>query len=347
MALIRLATPFAAGVAFPVGLYLLAFTIAGGLPALYHGLFVAPQERLEFASFPTPQFSVRRCGPILLLVVIAMTHWRSTALTRAGIALAATLLAALLVFSASVPSMYHTSWRPVVFVLAVVSVAGLLQLRVQGALTIDQQTRALVIFVAATASLVQYPFPAPIYFCYVAPLVALASAAASTAGGRVAHPIAVLLLIFYMMFAVFRLAPGFIYRMGRSYEPVTLKSEMAPPRAKGLRVSADEARTFDRVIDLVKAHANGRPIYAFPDSPEIYVLAETSYSGRTIYEFLADPPTTDEGVLDHLSRNDVRVVVVKKNPRFSDPPSAGLVTELRKRYPVGETVGTFEVRWRE
>ena len=63
LALARLVTPFAAGVAIPIGLYFLAFAIAGGWPALYHGLFVAPQERLEFASFPTPQFSVRRCLP--------------------------------------------------------------------------------------------------------------------------------------------------------------------------------------------------------------------------------------------------------------------------------------------
>ena len=347
LALARLVTPLAAGVAIPIGLYFLAFAIAGGWPALYHGLFVAPQERLEFASFPTPQFSVRRCLPILVLVAIATTRWRSTRLTRAGMALVAVLLGAMLVLSASMPSMYNTSWRPVVFVLAIVTAAGVLPLRGPGALTIDQQTRALVIFVAATASLVQYPFPAPIYFCYVAPLVALAAAAVFTANGRAFHPVASLLLVFYVLFAAFRLAPGFIYRMGRSYEPVTLKSEMAPPRAKGLRVSGDEARMFDRVIDLVKAHAAGRPLYAFPDSPEIYVLAEASYSGRTIYEFLADPPTTDERVLDHLSRNDVRVVVVKKNRSFSDPPSAGLVTELRKRYPVGETVGTFEVRWRE
>ena len=85
------------------------------------------------------------------------------------------------------------------------------------ALTIDQQTRALVIFVAATASLVQYPFPAPVYFCYVAPLVALAAAAVFTANGRAFHPVASLLLVFYVLFAAFRLAPGFIYRMGRSY----------------------------------------------------------------------------------------------------------------------------------
>ena len=216
LALARLVTPFAAGVAIPIGLYFLAFAIAGGWPALYHGLFVAPQERLEFASFPTPQFSVRRCGPILLLVVIAMTRWRATRLARAGIALVAILLGAMLVLSASMPSMYHTSWRPVVFVLAFVTAAGVLPLRVPGGLTIDQQTRALVIFVAATASLVQYPFPAPIYFCYVAPLVALAAAAVFT-NGRAPHPIASLLLVFYVLFAVFRLAPGFIYRMGRSY----------------------------------------------------------------------------------------------------------------------------------
>jgi hypothetical protein len=66
-----------------------------------------------------------------------------------------------------------------------------LLLRQPGALTIDQQVRALVIFVAATASLVQYPFPAPIYFCYLAPLVALAAAAALTP-----HPVAGLLLVF-------------------------------------------------------------------------------------------------------------------------------------------------------
>ena len=346
MALARLVAPFAAGVAMPIGLYFLAFAMAGSWSALYHGLFVAPQERLEFASFPTPAFSVRRCAPILVLVAIAMTRWRSTAVSRASVAVVAILLGAVLVLSAS-PSMYLTSWRPVVFILAIVVVAGVLPLRVAGPLSNDQQTRALVIFVAATASLVQYPFPAPIYFCYVAPLVALTTAAASTASGRRPHPIATLLMVFYILFAVFRLAPGFIYRMGRSYEPVTLKTEMTPRRAKGIRVSADEARIYDRVIALVSAHSRSRPIYAFPDAPEIYVLAETSYPGRTIYEFLADPPITDATVLEYLSRESVQVVVIKKTPRFSDPPSDELLAELRKRYPLGETVGTFEVRWLE
>ena len=135
--------------------------------------------------------------------------------------------------------------------------------------------------------------------------------------------------------------------MGRSYDPVTLKTEMTPRRAKGIRVSADEARIYDRVIGLVSAHSRGRPIFAFPDAPEIYVLAETSYPGRTIYEFLADPPITDATVLEYLSRESVQVVAIKKTPRFSDPPSDELLAELRKRYPLGETVGTFEVRWLE
>jgi hypothetical protein len=345
--LIRLLTPFLVGVALPIALYGLAFALAGGLGDLYHGLFVAPKQRLEFASFPTPAFSIRRCGPILLLVAIAMTRWRSTRLTRAGVALVAVLLAAMLVLSAYVPSMYLTSWRPVVFVLAIVAVAGAWRFRVPGALTTDQQVRALVIFVTATATLVQYPFPAPVYFCYVAPIVGLAAAAAASSGGRMAHPLAGLLLIFYILFAAVRLAPGFIYRMGRSYEPVTLNSAIAAPRAKGIRVSADEARTYNRVLALVSEHSRGGAIYASPDAPEIYVLAEAPYPGRTIYEFLADPTLSDAAVLEHLSRDNVRVVVIKKNPRFSDPLSPGLLAELRTRYPLGETVDTFEVLWKE
>ena len=52
-------------------------------------------------------------------------------------------------------------------------------------------------------------------------------------------------------------------------------------------------------------------------------------------------------MLEHLSRESVQVVVIKKRPRFSDSPSDGLLAELRKRYPLGETLGMFEVRWRE
>jgi hypothetical protein len=203
-----------------------------------------------------------------------------------------------------------------------------------------------VIFVAATTTLVQYPFPAPVYFCYAAPLVGLAAAAAASMGGRPTHPVAGLLLVFYILFAVFRLAPGFIYRMGRSYEPVTLNSQIAAPRAKGIRMAADEALTYNRVLALVSEHSRRGAIYASSDAPEIYVLAETQYPGRTIYEFLADPPISDAAVLEHLSRENVRVVVIKKNPRFSDPLSTGLLAALRTRYPLGETVDMFEVRWR-
>jgi hypothetical protein len=345
IALARLNAPFLVGVFVPIAVFALALAFAGGLGDFYHGLFVAPKQRLEFASFPTPAFSIRRCGPILLLAAVAMTRWRSTRFTRAGVSFVAALLTAMLVLSAYVPSMYLTSWRPVVFVLAIVAVAGAWRLRVPGALTGDQQVRALVIFVAATTALVQYPFPAPVYFCYVAPLVGLAAAAAASNGGRLSHPLASLLLIFYILFAAFRLAPGFIYRMGRSYEPVTLNSAISAPRANGIRMSAEEAQTYNRVLALVSEHSRGGTIYASPDAPEIYVLAETSYPGRTIYEFLADPPLTDVAVLEHLSRHNVSVVVIKKNPRFSDPLSTGLLAELRTRYPLGETVDMFEVRW--
>ncbi len=136
--------------------------------------------------------------------------------------------------------------------------------------------------------------------------------------------------------------------MGRSYEPVTLNTEMTPRRAKGIRVSADEARD----VTIASSTSCRRTREAVPSMRFLTLRRSTCLRkrhilARTIYEFLADPPITDATVLEHLSRESVQVVVIKKKPRFSDPPSDGLLAELRKRYPVGETVGMFEVRWRE
>ena len=40
------------------------------------------------------------------------------------------------------------------------------------------------------------------------------------------------------------------------------------------------------------------------------------------------------------------VVVVNHQAAFSPEPSSDLMSEIRKVFPTGESVGKFEVRWR-
>jgi hypothetical protein len=52
-------------------------------------------------------------------------------------------------------------------------------------------------------------------------------------------------------------------------------------------------------------------------------------------------------VLSTLDRTGVNVVVINRDPLFSDPVSADLVAGLQSRYPMAREVGRFLVVWRE
>jgi hypothetical protein len=48
-----------------------------------------------------------------------------------------------------------------------------------------------------------------------------------------------------------------------------------------------------------------------------------------------------------MRRDEVRAVVLNTRPAFSRPLSSALVNAARARFPRGEQLGRFELRWRD
>ena len=344
VSLTRLWVPFLAGVLCPVVLYLLPYVASGSIESFWQGVFVLPHRRLAHAAYATPVLDLLVSGPMLALLATLLRP-RFGYAGPVGLALAAGVLGAIVIGAGASIPLYRIAWQPAVFFLPIVSVFGVIHLH-----TVPRgDTRApvlmLLLSITAMCSLVQFPFPAPVYFCFVAPLVALTLGALFSTRTAAARRLGGILLAFYVVFVVWRVTPGFIYAMGRFSRPAELSARLTLPRAGGLRVFSEEAQTYERVAAVVTAHANGKFIRAFPDCPEIYFLTGLQSPTRTVYDFLADPAPTDEQVLLVLAAYDVRAIVINSRPSFSDPAPESLLSQLRARFPSGEVVDRFEIRW--
>src|SRR5581483_9408540 len=193
------------------------------------------------------------------------------------------------------------------------------------------------IAVTATCTLIQVPFSVGIYFCYVAPLLALSLAAIFSTARTPSRVLTGLLLAFFFAFAVFRVTPSFIHAMSYAYRPDPQNTQLQLPRAGGLRVDAREAELYDTLIPFVNSHA-GRSdfIYAAPDCPEVYFLAGKKNPTRTIFDFFDDPASHDQRVIHAIDSSDVNVIAIFQKPPFSPPVSSALMEELRRRYPLSQ-----------
>src|ERR1700719_2027710 len=120
----------------------------------------------------------------------------------------------------------------------------------------------LIMCGVALCRLVQFPFTAPIYFCYVGPLVILFATALFASAARPPRFVLGTLLVFYLLFAVLRVTPGFIYQMGSRYAPDTQTEQITLARAGGLRVDPTDAQKPQELINKVQSHAGRGFVYA-------------------------------------------------------------------------------------
>src|SRR2546427_6276731 len=159
-------------------------------------------------------------------------RWPAAWRQRAALGLGLGLLAAL-VYGDRLP-VYRGVWyaaRPLVPLAVLAGVALLSGRTALGAPpALRRQELLLLLGVAALCSLVQFPFAAPIYFCYVAPLGLLAAIAVVATWDPAPHPIGGALLGFYLLFALLWVNTGFIYAMGLSYLPDRQTEPLALPR---------------------------------------------------------------------------------------------------------------------
>jgi hypothetical protein len=126
---------------------------------------------------------------------------------------------------------------------------------------------------------------------------------------------------------------------------------MSEPRAVldlrrgGLTIRRDERDEYVSLVALIQAHSKGRYIYASPDSPEVYFLAERENPTRTLFDFFDDPHDRTARVMAALRAADADVAVINTAPRFSDKLPSDLSDSLAARFRSSARVGLFEVRW--
>ncbi len=346
--LVAAALPFLAGALAPVAGFVLGFGLAGGLPALVNGVFVAPFRRLAFANMQPPApFWILAAVPLAVLLR-PRGDWDHPRWRRAAIVVA--VLFAIVVWLASVDSFPHRlvwqSIRNLIPLTAAVAAGIVAWPRLSAGWPAAGRRRfVLLATVTALASLVQFPFSSPIYFLYVAPLLLLTLVALIRGLGRTPRLMGAVTLGFYGAFAVLLVTPGATVGLGFRYETPHPTVPLDLPRA-GLRVNPEDAQLYGALIPALGLHAGNGDVWAGPDSPEVYFLSGHRNRTRALFDFLGATGEDAAGFLATLDRDGIRAIALNLRPSFSPALSPGMVDSLRARFPEGSEMGRFELRWR-
>jgi hypothetical protein len=354
--LMGMCLPFAAGIVIPLSAFIIPYFVAGAVADLTRGLVAAPVRAIQSVIFnadnPTALLAII---PFILPVLLA---YECRALGRAILGSVLAVFASLiLVLSGRSSLWYHFGWlsmRTATPALVLAGIAILWAARSRRKLSVlRQQQIMLLMTVAALCSLVRFPFDAPVYFFYAAPLAILLGMALFASTSRPPQLALGSLTGFYLLFAVLRITPGFIYNVG-SYAPDAQIEQLTLPRAGGLRVEPREARMYEELIPLVREHAGGEFIYA-PDSPQVYFLSGLRNPSRHFFGLKEDSleyswspfAGRSQNVLQMLDRFNVNLVAINRGPRVSEQMSPELEEALEQRYPHSTEVDWFTVRWKE
>ena len=342
--LLTLAWPLAAGALVPIAIFITPYLLSGALGALLNGVFVLPMKRFTFAAMDLLPLWTWGYGA----AVIALFWWGRwfSAGARTWAAICAGIVVGALLLRSRYADPYESVWYAMRSLLPLSVICGAAYLGRSKARVPREEQLLLVLLVAALCALVQFPFAAPVYFLYVAPLALLAAVALARVWDPAPQPAAAVLLVFLAAFAMLRVTPGFIYAMGVNYvrdrQAMTLDVERG-----GVRVTPEDKATYEETLATIRTHARGDYIWAGPDAPEAYFLSAKRNPTRTLFDFFDSPADRTSRVLAALDAHQVHVVVLHGRPPFSGPLPADLRDSLIRRFPHAETHGWFETRWRE
>jgi dolichyl-phosphate-mannose-protein mannosyltransferase len=344
---VTLAAPFVLGVAIPVAAFAVPYAASGALGDLVRGVW-APSTRMMTLQAKNPPSVLTLFAFLPLVPVFFVPSGLRNVKPWERAAPVAVLLALGLAFSGR-PIGYLVTWQSLRAAIPILTVGGVIALhRRRNAFTDPGALQRVVLLLAATAmcSLVQYPFSAPVYFTFIAPLVILAGAALITVTDLVPRQVLWLLIAFYLVFGVVRLNGSSLYDVGSRYRTDGTMQKLALQRG-GLDVPRDTALEYEQVIGLVQKHAGGsKYTYATPDAPEVYFLSGLENPTTTMFEYLDAYPPNAPLLMQTLAQRRVNVVVINLHPPLSPPASPAIRAALQARYPNATLAGAFEVRWR-
>ena len=340
-ALLRLVVPFTCGAVIPIVIFLIPYALAGSVGGFFSGATssaIAHAIDLAVARPVPPQYIVAVL-PLVAFLAAGM-YWKQFQgrVVGASVALLAVVVAVRATRSAAV---YSGMWFSVAMLTPVVVAAGvasILALRSRdGVSKLQRERLALLVALAATCTLVQYPFPVPIYLCYALPLTLLALVAIVTTVRKQRGTCVLASLVgLYLTFAVVSMIP---LHLAEYSHPFGRRELLRVPRG-GLQIEGEPF--FEDLTIFLQQHAPNGLMYAGNDCPELYFLAGLKNVTRD------DNGAPAEEVLKALRSTDVKVVVIFDSPYFpSAQTSPEVVAEVMNRFPHTTRFEPFQVFWRE
>jgi len=348
-ALARLALPFMLGVAIPVALFLIPYVTSHSVGDFVRGVFITPARRLTYAAMPPMSWT--RGLPALCVAGVALVSQRTPRRTSIFLAFMVAIVGTVIVADAATSgTTYRWMFAAATLLTTVIVVGAAAIVAGVGARPAVRRQRVMIVAAAvAMFALVQFPFAAAVYFCYLTPLLALGALAVTRELDLPSPAVPGALAATFIAFAVLRVYPGFIYGMGATYAPYRPLLALETPRGGGVRVPAGTAQDYSALVAVLQRHATSDTdyIYAAPDAPEAYFLTGRRNPTRTMYDFFDDQESRTTRLLRSLRERDVRVIAINTEPEFSPKVSGELRAALEREYPIMQGVGHFEVRWRE
>jgi hypothetical protein len=340
---------FLGGVLAPMLLFAAWYMYEGALGALLSGVFVQPFGRTLWTAWEpfSPLAGLAGLLPTLLIVLFAYDVRGST--RRWARVVMPLMLIGLLVWARVSMAGYIFVGYSVQLAVPLLGLAVPFVLRrTAGAADLKRQQGFLLVSVLGICALIEFPMASTIYFCFIAPLVILAAMSLLSTQPSYDGVLMGSLLAFYFVFALWIGVPGYFAEMRSAPSRPLSFQRLDLPRAGGIRVSAEDAETYEKLIPLVQAHAKGRDIYCTVDCPVLYFLSGLgSPTGNIFGSDFFGTLEHAEGTLETLDEHGVRVVVFAPFWAGRSVPIPVAVRELfDARFPRSEMVGGFEVRWR-
>jgi hypothetical protein len=339
--------PFLGGLAFPIVIYLLPYARSGMVARFLFGVTSSAIARsIDLGVIrPVGLEQIMWVLPLVAILAAAM-YWDKFQSKAVGAALGFAAVA-IVVRATQSPETVSGIWCSVALLTPITVLLGALLVwsrrnedpdRDENT-QLQRQQIVLLISLAATCSLVQFPFAAPIYLSYAAPLTLLALVAVVSTGKTKAHfgnyalPT---VLGFYLLFGVVNLVPRYIYEL--TYK-VGRMDTMQSRRAGGLKI--DGAKFFDDLSSFLRNHSPNGLMFAGNDCPELYFLSGL----RNVIS--DDGGASPEEILKAVRSDNLNLVVINDSPYF---PSSAMAPEVRaevmKNFPHNTRFGSFEVFWK-
>jgi hypothetical protein len=346
---------FAAGVALPIAIFLLQYLFTGSFGLLVNDLIGVSGRMIGQAHMKPPVgwFLQGSLANLLLIAALQLTrskaslkYWE-TVLPGAPLAL---LVPLALFFAYKSRFFYRLAWSTIWVSAPFVVIFGiglLIRWSSRNRLkSLQREQLFLTLSVAAACSLIQFPFSNTIYFCYIAPLVLLSATAVVSMMHHPPRFAIAAMMCFCFLYAVFELAPGFVYHLGVEYAPDTQTVRLNLPRAGGLRVTAETEREYEALIALIQEHTRGEYILAKPDSPEVCFLSGFRDPIGIFFDYYEDDSGRTARALNAIDSHQINLVVVNHHPPLSAPMTDDLRLALEREFPNRADAGDFEVRWK-